>query len=161
MLADLFVPEVREDCQTKKNTVDLKVERVNLVKKTVLVAQADVKAATAHLASAKAIWGQYDAQVVRWDSEVKRLKREVDRGVVDPQILLESENQLRASTSCATPPWPTSRRPRRIWNQGRPRCRKMKSPSRLPKRTCRSPRATGSAWKRGSVTSSSTRPSMA
>jgi hypothetical protein len=31
--------------------------------------------------------------------EVKRLEHEVHRGVVDPQILLESTNQLRSSTA--------------------------------------------------------------
>ncbi len=42
---------------------------------------------------------QYDAQVFRWDSEVTRLAREVKSGVVDPQVLLESQNQLRSSTA--------------------------------------------------------------
>ncbi len=99
VLCDLFVPEVEEDCETKKATVGLDKERVDLARQTVLVAQADVKSAEAHLKAAKAIWGQYEAQVTRWDSEVKRLKREVDRGVVDPQVLLESENQLGSSTA--------------------------------------------------------------
>jgi hypothetical protein len=40
---------------------------------------------------------RYQAQVDRWDSEVKRLRREVLAGVVDPQVLLESENQWKAS----------------------------------------------------------------
>lgn len=97
VLADLFVPEIEEDCQTKKATVELDKQRVQLAKKTVLVADADVKSADAKLKAAKAILEQFEAQVVRWDSEVKRLDREVKRGVVDPQVLLESENQLRAS----------------------------------------------------------------
>ncbi|HTU26839.1 MAG TPA: efflux RND transporter periplasmic adaptor subunit [Pirellulales bacterium] len=99
VLADLFVPEIEEDCETKKATVTLDEQRVELAKQTVAVATANVKAAEAHLKSAKAIWGQYDAQAVRWDSEVKRLGREVKRGVVDAQVLLESENQFRASSS--------------------------------------------------------------
>ena len=37
--------------------------------------------------------------VERWDSEVKRLQNEVNRGVVDPQVLLESTNQLKSSTA--------------------------------------------------------------
>lgn len=97
VLADLYVPEIEEDCRTKKATVELDREQVELAKKTVIVAQADVKSATARLESAKAILAQYDAQVARWDSEVKRLSHEVKRGVVDPQVLLESENQLKAS----------------------------------------------------------------
>src|SRR5262249_27135983 len=39
------------------------------------------------------------AEVDRWDSEVVRLQREVDRGVVNPQVLLESKNQLKSSTA--------------------------------------------------------------
>ncbi|HVU85854.1 MAG TPA: efflux RND transporter periplasmic adaptor subunit [Pirellulales bacterium] len=99
VLCDLFVPEVKEDCETKKAQVELDKQRVELAKKIVLVADADVRSAEARLKAAIAIRAQYDAQVVRWDSEVKRLKREVGRGVVDPQVLLESENQLRASTA--------------------------------------------------------------
>ena len=49
------------------------------------------------LAEAKAILDKYEAEVDRWDSEVKRLTNEVKRGVVDPQILLESTNQLKSS----------------------------------------------------------------
>jgi multidrug efflux pump subunit AcrA (membrane-fusion protein) len=42
---------------------------------------------------------QFQSQVDRWDLQVKRLQKEVDKGVVDPQILLESQNQLNASIS--------------------------------------------------------------
>ena len=49
------------------------------------------------LDEAKAILAKYQAEVERWDTEVKRLKHEVDRGVVDPQILLESTNQWKSS----------------------------------------------------------------
>ena len=61
------------------------------------VADADVKAAKARLAEAKAILAKYVAEVERWDTEVKRLTNEVKRGVVDPQILLESTNQWKSS----------------------------------------------------------------
>ena len=97
VLCDLFVPEVEEDCLTKKATVELDRQRVELAKKTVVVADADIRSAEARLKATKAILEQYEAQVVRWASEVKRLDREVKGGVVDPQVLLESENQLRAS----------------------------------------------------------------
>jgi multidrug efflux pump subunit AcrA (membrane-fusion protein) len=97
VLATLFVPELVEEWGTKKATVKLDVERVELARKIVKVAEADVKAAKARLDEAKAILDQYKAQVVRWQSEVKRLRREVANGTVDPQVLLESENQLRSS----------------------------------------------------------------
>ncbi len=99
VLATLFVPELVEDCETKHRTVKLDEERVELALKIVEVAKADVEAAKARLDEAKANLDRYEADVVRWDSEVKRLRREVKNGVVDPQVLLESENQLRANTA--------------------------------------------------------------
>jgi multidrug efflux pump subunit AcrA (membrane-fusion protein) len=99
LLATLYVPELVEDYGTKKATVKLDKDRVELALKVVKVAEADVEAAKARLAEAKAILAKYQAEVDRWDSEVKRLKRQVERGVVDPQILLESVNQKKASTA--------------------------------------------------------------
>jgi multidrug efflux pump subunit AcrA (membrane-fusion protein) len=99
LLATLFVPELREDWETKKAEVKLDKERVDLALKVVAVAEADVKAAEAKLAEARAILGQYQAQVDRWDSEVKRLMREERNGVVDPQVVLESENQFKSSAA--------------------------------------------------------------
>ena len=97
MLATLFVPELVEDFGTKKATVELDKERIELALKLVKVAEADVQSAEARLAEAKAILDKYQAEVDRWDSEVKRLTNEVKRGVVDPQILLESTNQSKSS----------------------------------------------------------------
>ncbi|MBV8677877.1 MAG: efflux RND transporter periplasmic adaptor subunit, partial [Planctomycetaceae bacterium] len=97
VLAKLFVPELVEDFGTKKATVKLDEERVDLARTMVEVADADVKAAKARLDEAKAILAKYQAEVDRWDTEVKRLENEVRRGVVDPQILLESTNQWKAS----------------------------------------------------------------
>jgi HlyD family secretion protein len=99
VLADLFVPELRENWETKKATVKLDKERVDLAEKMVEVAKADVKSADAHLDEAKKMLGAYKAEVDRWASEVKRLKREVKRDVVAPQIALESENQLKSDTA--------------------------------------------------------------
>jgi multidrug efflux pump subunit AcrA (membrane-fusion protein) len=99
LLATLFVPETVEDYGTKKATVELVKEQIELKKKMVEVADADVKAAAAHVAETKSILGKYQAEIDRWDSEVKRLTREVGRGVVDPQVLLESTNQLKSATA--------------------------------------------------------------
>jgi HlyD family secretion protein len=95
-LATLYVPELVEEYGTKKATVKLDQERVDLALKVVEVARADVKAAKAALDEATAILSQCGAEVNRWNSEVDRLKREVDRGVVDPQILLQSTNRLKS-----------------------------------------------------------------
>jgi HlyD family secretion protein len=99
VLATIYVPELREDYETKKATVKLDKERIELAQKLVKVGEADVQAADAKVAEAKSILDQYQAQVARWDSEVKRLTREVKSGVVDAQVLLESENQLKASSA--------------------------------------------------------------
>ena len=97
VLASLFVPELVENLQTKKNTVSLDQRRIKLAEQVVEVAAAEVKAAAAALSESQALLAQYQSQADRWDTEVKRLGREVDRGVVDPQVLLESKNQLRSS----------------------------------------------------------------
>jgi multidrug efflux pump subunit AcrA (membrane-fusion protein) len=99
ILATLFVPEVVEDLGTKRATVVLDKRRVDLAEKVVEVTQADVQAAEAQLEEAEAILADYQSQVDRWQSEVERLGRETKRGVVDPQVLLESQNQLKASTA--------------------------------------------------------------
>ena len=98
-LATLFGPEFVEDLGTKKAPVEFDKNRIELALKQVTVAQADVKSAQAALDESKAILDKYEAMVERWDSEVKRLQNEVTRGVVDPQVLLESTNQLKASTA--------------------------------------------------------------
>ena len=91
------MPELVEDYETKKATVELDKQRIELASKLVKVADADVKSAEASLKEAKAILDKFEAEVERWDSEVKRLEHEVERGIVDPQVLLESTNQLKSS----------------------------------------------------------------
>ncbi len=99
VVAELFVPELREQWETKKAAVILDKEQVRFAKKEVEVASAQVKAAQARLEEAKSILGKYDAEVKRWKVQVSRLAREVDRQVVAPQILLESENELNADVA--------------------------------------------------------------
>jgi HlyD family secretion protein len=96
-LCTLYVPEIVEDDETKWRTVKLDEERVRLAKQVVKVAEAQVKAAKAALKEAKEIVEKYKSDTWRWDSEVNRLDREVKRSVVDPQVLLESQNQHRMS----------------------------------------------------------------
>jgi multidrug efflux pump subunit AcrA (membrane-fusion protein) len=96
VLADLFVPELRELWTTKRATVEYDRERVRWAEEEVEVAAAEVKAAAAHLAEEKAIYGKYDAEVERWKVQVDRIRGEVKRTVIAPQILLESENELKA-----------------------------------------------------------------
>ncbi len=97
MLAKLFVPELVEDFGTKKATVVLDQQRVELARKIVEVASADTRAARARLEESQSILGKFQSEADRWDTEVRRLTRETSRGVVDPQVLLESTNQLKSS----------------------------------------------------------------
>ncbi|MGH7139580.1 MAG: efflux RND transporter periplasmic adaptor subunit, partial [Pirellulales bacterium] len=97
VLADLFVPEVEEDCQTKFEAVELAEEQVKLAEEKVKVADANVEVAAAHLEAAKEILDQYEAQVARWAKEVARLTRETKLGHVDVRVLRESESQLKSS----------------------------------------------------------------
>ena len=97
VLATLFVPELVEDLGTKNATVELDGERIELAQRVVEVAKANVDAARASLEEAQAIVAKYQAEVDRWDSEVKRLKNQTDRGIVDPQILLESINEWKSA----------------------------------------------------------------
>jgi multidrug efflux pump subunit AcrA (membrane-fusion protein) len=99
VLADLFVPEVVEDNKTKGATVELDKQRIDLALRKVDVAKADTKAAAARLESAKAILDKFQSEVDRWTSEVTRLKKEVQKGVVDRQVLEESQNQMRSNTA--------------------------------------------------------------
>jgi multidrug efflux pump subunit AcrA (membrane-fusion protein) len=97
VLADLFVPELRELWQTKKNQVVYDRERVEHAQELVEVAKAEVEAAEASLKQSKKMLEAYKAEVNRWDSEVIRLKEEVKRKVVAPQILLESQEEHKSN----------------------------------------------------------------
>ncbi len=73
--------------------------RVELALEMVKLAAADVEVSEARLKEVRLILTKYDAEVDRWSSEATRLKREVDRGVVDPQVLAETRAQLKSSTA--------------------------------------------------------------
>ena len=159
VLATLFVPELVEDFGTKKATVKLDKQRVELARKMVKVAEADVKAAEARLDR-----GQGDPGQVRGRGRALGHPRssgcthEVNQGVVDPQILLESTNQLKSSAASRDAAKATitkaeaellSKRGhagkgqgRRLGRRGRPgrRRRARRSGSRHGSATSRSPR---------------------
>ena len=99
VLANLFVPELVEDHGTKKATVVLDQERIELAKAVVKVATADVEAAEARLEEARAELAGYRAEAERWDSETKRLDKELKRGVVNPQDVLQTTNRWKASVA--------------------------------------------------------------
>ena len=136
VLATLFVPELVEELETKKATVELDQERIALAKKVVEVAKADVKAAEARLEEAKAILDKYQAEVDRWDSEVKRLER--PRSTAAWSIPQSSSSRPISSSRAprrGTRPRRPSRRRRRSCSPRRPRSRRPRSTSGSPKPT--------------------------
>ena len=98
-LATLLAPDLEEEFKTRQATVVLGRERTAAAKEMVKVVQSDLKAAEARLNAAKLALTKNQAEVHRWEVEVTRLRREVDRGVVDPAVLAESRNQLTASSA--------------------------------------------------------------
>ncbi|MHB1562064.1 MAG: efflux RND transporter periplasmic adaptor subunit, partial [Isosphaeraceae bacterium] len=99
VLATLFVPEIVEDHRTKQAAVALERERIALAREAVEVTKADLDAARSRLAESRALLGKYQAMVDRWAVQVRRLQAEVDKGDLDPKILDEATDQLRASTA--------------------------------------------------------------
>jgi multidrug efflux pump subunit AcrA (membrane-fusion protein) len=99
VLATLFVPELVESYGTKKATVALEGRRIELAQKAVDVALADVLAAQARVIDARASLVKSQTETDRWDREVKRLSKEVDKGVISPQLLLQSTNRFNASAA--------------------------------------------------------------
>jgi RND family efflux transporter MFP subunit len=91
-VADIFVPELKEEH-------DQKVAQVKLDGSMVHVAETKVQTAIAQLAEANANMGKYQADIVRWESEVQRLTRMVAERVVDREVLDETQKQLASSRS--------------------------------------------------------------
>lgn len=80
VLATLRVPGlVLDDYDTKRAAVELDQQRVTLGQKMMGVTEADVDGAKARLAEGTAVVEKCQAEVDRWDDEVKRLQREVAR----------------------------------------------------------------------------------
>ena len=99
LMATLFIPELVEEYESKKATVQQSRALVEQAKRLVEVAQSNVKASIARVAEEKANVGKYQAAVERWNSEVQRLTGLAKEGVVDRQVLDESVRQLQTNTA--------------------------------------------------------------
>jgi HlyD family secretion protein len=99
VLAKLFMPELVQEYETKKADVQLAKELVDRALNLDIEANADVEAAVAHVAETQSLIAKFQSEADRWTTEVGRLKNEVERGVVDRQILLESTNQMRSNVA--------------------------------------------------------------
>jgi RND family efflux transporter MFP subunit len=94
LLAEIFVPELDEEHQRKAAQVELDKRLVEQAQQLVVVAASNLQMAIAQLAEAKANVGKHQAEVVRWESELKRLTQMVAEKVVDRQILTETQRQF-------------------------------------------------------------------
>ena len=97
VLATLFVPELVEDFGTKKATVKLDQERIELALKLVTVAEADVSRPRRPSSRPRRSWPNTRPRSTAGTRRSSGSTPEVKRGVVAPQILLESTNQWKSS----------------------------------------------------------------
>ncbi len=97
LVVEIFVPELDEDHQQKLAQVELDRKMVKQGKQLVVVAQSKLQTAIAQLAEAKANVNRYQADIVRWESELGRLTQMVQQRVVDREVLDETQKQLSAS----------------------------------------------------------------
>src|SRR4029077_20222401 len=88
VLAILFAPELNEELGTKQANVVLDRERIALARQVVERDEAEVRAAEAPVKEAEEILVKYEAEVGRWDVQVKRLQLEAGRGGGDKRISL-------------------------------------------------------------------------
>lgn len=97
LLATLYIPELEQEYDMKKAQVVMDRALVDQAHKLAEAADANLRAATAKVAEAKADVGTYEALVRRWTSEVDRQKTIVANGVLAEQILGESQRQLESN----------------------------------------------------------------
>ena len=98
-LASLFMPELVQELVTKKADVELDRQMIDRAQRLDDEARADVTAAEAHVDETRSMIAKFQAETDRWTTEVARLHKEDEHGVIAPQILLESQNQLKSSSA--------------------------------------------------------------
>jgi RNA polymerase sigma factor (sigma-70 family) len=88
--APLLVKE-REQAEHAFKIAKVEVEEARV---RIQMAQAEVKAAEALYQVKKAEIAGMTAAKTRWDTEVQRIAKQAEKGIVDPQVLQESQAQL-------------------------------------------------------------------
>jgi RND family efflux transporter MFP subunit len=101
LLAELLIPELADEHRQKIAEVEQEQAMVTQSEKLVAVAQRDLEAAGATVAEAQAGIDRYEADVERWQGELDRLNGLVKDQVVNPEILAETQKQLKSSESAA------------------------------------------------------------
>lgn len=99
ILAEIAIPELHEEAQQKRALVRQAAAEVELAKKALASADANVAHYEASVGEAKAGLTRAEAQFNRWQSEYNRVAGLVQRGVIDAQTRDETENQFKAATA--------------------------------------------------------------
>ena len=90
VLCEIDVPELRQEHQKKVAQVKLDASLVDQAEQLVKLAETKINMAIADQKEAEANVGKYQADVVRWGSELKRITQMVAEKIVDSQLLDEA-----------------------------------------------------------------------
>ena len=90
---------MQQEHQKKIAQVKLDVNLVEQAEQLVNLAQTKINMAIADQKEAEANVGKYQAEVVRWDSELKRMTQMVAEKIVDSQALDETRKEFESSKS--------------------------------------------------------------
>jgi RND family efflux transporter MFP subunit len=99
VLCEIFVPELEQQHEQKVAQVELDVSMVKQAQQLVAMAQAHIETATAQQREAEANVGKYRAEVVRWESELRRITKMVAEKAIDKQALDETTNTVASNKS--------------------------------------------------------------
>jgi multidrug efflux pump subunit AcrA (membrane-fusion protein) len=97
VLAELSVPEEREELKRREAATDLARAEVTAAETALEAAKADENRAEALVAQAKASKARADANVVRWAAEFKRSEETLKRGVASQSDYDITQDQLKTA----------------------------------------------------------------
>ena len=99
VLCEIIVPELEQEHQQKLAQTRLDGNMVKQAEQLVNLAQTKINMAIAEQKEAEANVGKYQAEVVRWESELKRMTEMAAERVIDKQSLDETRKEFESSKS--------------------------------------------------------------
>ena len=97
VLAELSIPELDEELKQKEAMIRQSNAEVSQAKKALAVSEAAIVAAKAQVTETRASLTRAQALYDRWRSEMDRVNRLVNNGVIDSQTKDETQNQFKAA----------------------------------------------------------------
>lgn len=97
LLIELLVPELADEHSQKMAQVETAKAGVQQSRKLVTVAESNVQAAKDAIVEARANIKRYQADLDRWQGELNRLSGLTKDGIVNPEVLAETQNQLKSN----------------------------------------------------------------